>query len=115
MHSPQLGQLNVERVRALYAETLQSFISKKHTHLHLSFFIDAFRRYPALGGLVSQDVVDACRMASKPYAHTQAFGLLDALLKLPVRGFLLLLLLFACWLVGLSVLFRLLVYRYGKN
>lgn len=80
----QLGQLDPELAKRLYGEALVSLVSKKNTPMHLSFFSEAFRRYPALGALMIEPAVSACQLASKPYAHTQAFALLECLAKLPV-------------------------------
>jgi hypothetical protein len=83
-HLSQLGQLDQDRVRQLYGDALRDFLTNKRTSFHLSFFIETFRRYPMLGALVAPAAVDAFKEASKPFAHIQAFALLEALVKLPV-------------------------------
>lgn len=82
--SLQLGQLNQDLIKQLYGDVLRDFLTNKKTSFHLGFFTEAFRRYPALGVLVIQPAVEAFKESSKPYAHTQAFALLEALIKLQV-------------------------------
>jgi DNA polymerase phi len=69
-------------VLRLYRESIADFMTRKASSLNITFFKDFITRYPALGWLLRDDVLDTSPKAINAYRKCQAFQLLNTILTL---------------------------------
>eukprot|EP00007_Cunea_sp_BSH-02190019_P005836 CAMPEP_0174241720 /NCGR_PEP_ID=MMETSP0417-20130205/24539_1 /TAXON_ID=242541 /ORGANISM="Mayorella sp, Strain BSH-02190019" /LENGTH=1422 /DNA_ID=CAMNT_0015321003 /DNA_START=179 /DNA_END=4443 /DNA_ORIENTATION=- len=74
------GVLDVERFLELYKKALFEFMTKKHTNVNGSFFIEIGSRQPSVAIALASGVTYFCRTARTVFLRCQAFTLLSTLI-----------------------------------
>eukprot|EP00124_Ichthyophonus_hoferi_P001015 Ihof_evm10s45 gene=Ihof_evmTU10s45 len=79
-----LGKLDLPHVQELYLNALTQCLSKRHSNISSTFFMETFKRYPVLALALVPQVTAACKTAVEPFAQTQAVALLECVYRAAV-------------------------------